>query len=101
VRVILLSVMDNGNDDEKTGVSLRGGDADSRRLAASLMGSASTERKKATSAANGRLSKNGGRPVLPLSEIPCSCSAGMALEGHTARCLRGQAIKRRKAQGKL
>jgi hypothetical protein len=88
-------------DGKKEAVNLRGGDAESRRAAASLMGSATSERKAAAARQNGLLSTSEGRPLKPLEEIPCTCGAGMALEGHTARCLRGQAIRRRKARGKL
>lgn len=68
------------------------------------MGSVRTERK--INAALGNLAKRtdeqlGGRPTKPLSQIECRCEAGDALDGHKWDCPRGQAIKRRKKQGKL
>lgn len=80
---------------------LRSEDADTRREAARMMGSATSERKRRTSAANGRLSKNGGRPPLPLDQIACTCGRGDALDGHPTSCPRGRAIRRREAAGKL
>lgn len=34
----------------------------------------------------------------PISGFVCDCSAGDATEGHKSTCLRGRAIKRRKAE---
>lgn len=76
-----------------------------RREAARLLGSIITPKKRAhieklrqNAAENGKL---GGRPLMPLSEIPCNCEAGDSLEGHRWNCPRGQAIKRRQKAGTL
>ena len=53
-------------DDTTSGGDLQGGDADTRRLAARMMGQASTNAKAAAARANG---KKGGRPKgIPASE---------------------------------
>ncbi len=65
----------------------------------SHIGKIKTAKKAEASRRNGRL--HGGRPFKPLAEIPCSCAAGDALEGHKTYCLRGQAIRRRQKAGKL
>lgn len=79
----------------------KGSTGEAKREAARLLGMSTSERKKATSAANGRLSKSGGRPPLPLSEIPCNCGRGEAMEGHPTTCPRGRAIRRRQKAGQL
>ncbi len=56
-------------------------------------GSVRSEKKAASSAENGKL---GVRPARPLSEIPCTCSAGDSLTGHPSTCPRGLAIRRRR-----
>lgn len=73
-----------------------------RREAARILGSIRTPKKAAASRANGFKPGNavGGRPPVPLLEIPCACTAGESLEGHHWKCPRGQAVKRRIAQGK-
>lgn len=81
--------------------SLKGGDAAARKAAAALMGSARTEKKAVASRANGRLAPPGpGKPPVPLFSFSCPCEVGDALEGHRWNCPRGQAIKRRIAQGR-
>jgi hypothetical protein len=76
-----------------------------RRAAARVLGSISTPKKRAhierirqNAAEVGKL---GGRPLKALSEIPCNCGAGDALDGHRWNCPRGQAIKRRQKAGTL
>ena len=92
--------------------SLRGGSSpEQRRKAAAMMGSARTQRKAASSRANGRLAPPGpGMAPAPLLTIPCivrvgknagaPCPGGESLSGHHWSCPRGQAIKRRLAQGR-
>lgn len=82
--------------------SLRGGDTDeARRAAAALLGSIKTEAKATSSRENGKKAPPGpGRSPVALAEIRCTCDAGEALEGHRWNCPRGQAIKRRQAQGR-
>ncbi len=87
---------------KKSGAALRTVDAEARREAARLLGAATSERKRQTSAENGRKSvqaENNGRPRRPLSEIPCTCGRGEALEGHPTTCARGRAIRRRQKAG--
>jgi hypothetical protein len=64
----------------------------------SHIGSIRTEKKARASAENG---KQGGRPQKDLSEIPCTCGRGDALEGHPTTCPRGLAIRRRRKAGTL
>ena len=53
-------------DDTTSGGDLQGGDADTRRLAARMMGQASTNAKAAAARKNGKM---GGRPKgIPASE---------------------------------
>ena len=66
---------------------------------ARALGRIKTEKKAESSRRNGK--EHGGRPLLPLSSIECNCGAGDNLEGHKSTCMRGRAIKRRKAAGKL
>lgn len=76
---------------------------DVRREAARLLGGISTPRKAAASRANGfkpGAAPGPGRAPLGLLDISCTCDAGTALEGHRWNCPRGQAVKRRRAQGK-
>lgn len=76
---------------------------EAKREAARLMGSIRTEKKAASSKANGFKPGHtvvGGRKSEPLAEIRCTCEAGEALEGHRWDCPRGQAIKRRIKQGR-
>ena len=61
-------------------------------------GLAKSDRKAAAARVNAL--QSGGRPTRPLAEIPCTCGAGAAAEGHKSRCARGMAIKRRQAAGK-
>jgi len=76
--------------------------AEQRREAARLMGRAVTPAKIAANRINGPINGlKGGRPVLPLSQIACTCGAGEGLEGHKSYCPRGQAIARRRKSGKL
>ena len=84
---------------ETTGAGLRGSDSDARREAARLLGRATSERKKRSSAANGRLVKNPGRKPRPLDSFPCTCG-GEGLD-HKTTCPRGLAIYRRRKAGKL
>jgi hypothetical protein len=72
-------------------------DPEARRRAAALLGSVTSERKRITSAQNGRMSRLGGRPRLPLSAFACTCG-GEGLE-HKSTCPRGQAIRRRQKRG--
>ena len=74
------------------------------KAAAAVLGSVKSERKAATSAANGFKPGNqiGGRKQIPLDKLDCPCGlAGDALAGHKWNCPRGQAIKRRIKAGKL
>lgn len=85
-----------------------------RSAAARAMGSARTPAKAAAAARNSPFKKGHtlatGRKHVPLSEIECAikagkqvgqtCPGGDLLEGHHWSCPRGQAIIRRKAQGR-
>lgn len=68
---------------------------DEVRKALGYIGSIRTAKKAASSRRNGQL--YGGRPTLPLAEIPCTCGAGSEGEAvtHKSTCPRGRAIKRR------
>lgn len=89
-------------DAPKPGAQLHVGDADARRQAAALMGSAISPRKAASSAANGKL---GGKRMTPLAEIACACGAGDVTVGadgkplHPTTCPRGRVIRYRLAKG--
>lgn len=89
--------------EDKAGAKLRGEDADARRQAASLMGSARTPRKAATSAENGRL--YGGKKIQPLAEIQCACGRGDVIltedgkPAHPTTCPRGRVIRYRLQKG--
>lgn len=77
---------------------------EARREAARAMGSARTPAKTEAARRNGfkpgnQAAKNGGRKPKPLGEISCKCGVGEALEGHKWDCPKGQAIKRRQAEG--
>lgn len=73
-----------------------------RREAARLMGSVKSDAKKAASKVWGPINgKAGGRPLVPLESIRCTCAAGNEREGHHWSCPRGQAIKRRSKAGTL
>ena len=77
---------------------------EARREAARAMGSARTPAKAEAARRNGfkpgnQAARNGGRKPKQLAEIPCKCEAGEALEGHKWDCPKGQAIKRRQADG--
>jgi hypothetical protein len=76
-----------------------------KRVAASVLGSVRTEKKRAATQENMRLLRERGlawvKPLTPLSEIRCTCDAGESLEGHRWDCPRGQAIKRRRKEGRL
>ena len=90
------------NGEEKAAAQLRTGDADARRQAAALMGSATTPRKKASSAENGKL---GGKRMTPMAEIVCSCGAGDVTVDdagkplHPTTCPRGRVIRYRLTKG--
>jgi hypothetical protein len=73
-----------------------------KKLAAAVaLGSIKTERKAAASRENGKRASAGpGVPPKPLMEIQCTCTAGESLEGHRWDCPRGQAVKRRKKEGR-
>ena len=60
------------------------------REAAQVMGEARSERKTLAARENG---KQGGRPLKPLEQLPCTCGPDAA--HHTSRCPRGKAVKRR------
>ena len=85
------------------GADLRGDDAEQRRVAASLMGKARSERK--TLAAQNNAKKPRNRPVKPLADIACTCGAGDATvnaEGkplHPTTCPRGRVIRYRLTKG--
>ena len=87
---------------DKTAAKMRGADPDARRQAAALMGAASTPRKQASSAANGRL---GGKRMTPMVEIACTCGAGdvtVDADGkplHPTTCPRGRVIRYRLTKG--
>ena len=68
------------------------------RRALAYVGSIKSPKKSAASAVNGRL---GGRPLKPLTDIPCTCGRGDTLEGHPTTCPRGLAIRRREKAGTL
>lgn len=78
-------------------------DADARRRAASLMGRATSPRKAASSAENGR--RYGGSRIRPLVEIACPCGAGDVTVNeagkplHPTTCPRGRAIRYRLLKG--
>lgn len=86
-----------------TGARLRTADSDARRQAASLMGSARTPRKAASSAENGRLF--GGKKIKSLAEISCVCGAGdVTVDAagkplHPTTCPRGRVIRYRVSKG--
>ena len=87
---------------EKTGALLRADNTDARRQAASLLGSARTPRKAASSAENGRL--YGGKKIQPLTEIACTCGRPGILDEagkpvHPTTCPRGRVIRYRLAKG--
>ena len=77
-----------------------------KKLAAAVaLGAIKTEKKAAASAKNGfkpgnTASKNGGRKVVALYSLKCSCGAGDTTEGHKWSCPRAQAIKRRIKEGR-
>lgn len=89
-------------DTPKPGAQLHVGDPEARRQAAALMGAASSPRKKASSAANGKL---GGKRMTPMTEIACTCGAGdvtVDADGkplHPTTCPRGRVIRYRLAKG--
>jgi hypothetical protein len=56
----------------------------------SILGKRKTEKKAAAARENGR---KGGRPQVPIEELPCKCSAKNGV--HTTACPRGRAIRRR------
>jgi hypothetical protein len=80
---------------EKAGTALRSEDEEARRQAASLLGSARTERKAASSRENGKL---GGRNLKPLAAIECTCGGGDTLN-HKTTCPRGRVIRYRQKNG--
>ena len=75
---------------------------DARRAAAALLGSIRSEAKAAASRANGAKNAAGGpgRTPAALWGIRCTCGAGEVVDGHRWSCPRGQAVKRRRAQGR-
>ena len=88
--------------EDKPAALMRADDADARRQAASLMGSARTPRKAATSAENGRL--YGGNKIKPLAEIACHCGRVGVLDDagkpvHPTTCPRGRVIRYRLSKG--
>lgn len=96
--------------DKKTATPLHDDGSNRRREAAALMGAARTEKKAASSAANGQRggrphNLNGGRRLVPLAEIACTCGAGAATvdaEGkplHPTTCPRGRVIRYRLQKG--
>lgn len=83
----------------------KGADEEARREAARLMGSVRTEKKAASSRANGfkpghEPYRAGGRKLQHLYALPCSCGAGDTIEGHKWDCARMKAIKRRVKEGR-
>lgn len=62
--------------------------------AAQALGSIKTEKKAASSRANG---KKGGAPMKQLMDIPCNCG-GEDLN-HKSTCRRGVAIRLRRKKG--
>jgi hypothetical protein len=89
-----------------SGERIRDPDPETASAAGRALGSIKTEKKAEAARRNGLLAKNGGRPLKPLLEIPCTCRAAdptvaAGLEGHKTYCLRFQAIKRRQKAGKL
>ena len=59
----------------------------------SILGKRKTEKKAAAARENGR---KGGRPQVPIEDLPCKCKAKNGQ--HTTACPRGRAIRRRAAQ---
>ena len=55
------------------------------------LGSRTSERKTRSSRQNG---KEGGRPLMPLEQIPCTCGHD-DVQGHSSRCSRGRSARRR------
>ena len=88
--------------EEKVAAQLRTGDTDARKQAAALLGSVTTPRKAASSAANGKL---GGKRMTPMREIACTCEAGdvtVNADGkplHPTTCPRGRVIRYRLSKG--
>lgn len=86
---------------EKTGESLRGGNADARSEAARLMGSVKSEKKAAAARANAQKTY---KPMKALADIVCQCERpagelGLPPFKHKSTCLRGRAIKYRLQKG--
>lgn len=79
--------------------NLKGGTTEQISEAARLMGAITTERKRASSAANGWLVRNPGRKLAPLETLDCTCG-GDGLD-HRSYCPRGRAIRRRQKAGIL
>jgi len=87
---------------DKPGAALHTGSAETRRQAAALMGAASSPRKAASSAANGKL---GGKRMTPMHDLSCTCGAGDVTvdeDGkplHPTTCPRGRVIRYRLKKG--
>jgi hypothetical protein len=81
---------------------LRATDPAEASEAGRALGRISTPKKAEAARRNGLLANGaGGRPQKPLAEIPCTCAAAEALDGHRWNCPRGQAVKRRRKAGTL
>ncbi len=97
-----MSTKQQGGTQGVAAARLRGTDPETASAAGRALGSIKTPKKAEASRRNGLMANGaGGRPLKPLGEIPCTCGAGEALEGHKTYCLRGQAIRRRQKAGRL
>ena len=98
--------MEKTTESAPVAARMRGVDPETASAAGRALGSIKTAKKAEAARRNGLLAKDGGRPLKPLLEIPCTCrvadpAVAAGLEGHKTYCLRGQAIKRRQKAGKL
>ena len=90
-------------DDKPPGAGIRAEDPEQRSQAAAMMGRARSEKK--TAAAQNNAKKPRQRPVKPMAEIACTCSAGdvtINAEGkplHPTTCPRGRVIRYRLTKG--
>lgn len=84
--------------EQTAGADLQGGGVEARKRAASLMGSVSSERKKAAAQRNAKM------PRKRLDEIVCTCGRPSVLDEtgkpvHPTTCPRGRVIRLRLKKG--